>query len=232
MIATKFFSFALLASSAAAQNVSLRYMPLGDSITEATCWRALLWEMLQSTEFASVDWVGSGTFDFICGDMKYDRNNEGHSGYLATGIANLNLLTGWLKSNPADVITMHLGTNDIAYNRPTEEILAAFTTLVGVMRASNPRMKIIVAQIIPSTLPNLIPGIQSLNNAIPVWALGLTTLESPIWVVNQNKWFTGSDLRDGVHPNLAGDAKMANIWFPALSQALYYAKLDKLWGTA
>jgi lysophospholipase L1-like esterase len=145
MVATRFFSFALLVGAAAAQNVTLRYMPLGDSITEVICWRALLWEKLQSTEFASVDWVGSGTADFNCGDTKYDRDNEGHSGYLATAIADNKLLVGWLKNNPADVITMHLGTNDIAHNKPTEEILAAFTTLVGVMRASNPKMKIIVS---------------------------------------------------------------------------------------
>jgi hypothetical protein len=48
--------------------------------------------------------------------------------------------------------------------------------------------------------------------------------------VNQNIFFTDSDLRDGVHPNLAGDAKMANVWYPALIQALYIAKLDKLLG--
>lgn len=51
-------------------------------------------------------------------------------------------------------------------------------------------------------------------------------------MVNQNIFFTDSDLRDGVHPNAAGDAKMADVWYPALIQALYFAKLDKLLGTA
>lgn len=37
-----------------------------------------------------------------------------------------------------------------------------------------------------------------------------------------------ADLRDGVHPNLAGDEKMANVWYPALISALRAARADKL----
>jgi lysophospholipase L1-like esterase len=158
MVAAKLFSFALLAGAAVAQNVTLRYMPFGDSITEIICWRAMLWEKLQSTEFASVNWVGSGKTENNCGDTKYDRDNEGHSGFLAINIANNKQLVGWLKTNPADVITMHLGTNDIVQqNKPVDQIIAAFTTLVGVMRASNPNMKIIVRSLdgtIPAAHPN------------------------------------------------------------------------------
>lgn len=138
---------ALLAGSASAQGngTNLRYMPFGDSITEIVCWRAMLWEKLQGGPWASVDWVGSGRTENNCRNTRYDRDNEGHSGFLAINIANNRQLVGWLQRNPADVITMHLGTNDIVQqNRPTTQIIAAFTTLVEVMRASNPRMKIIV----------------------------------------------------------------------------------------
>lgn len=132
-------------SGAVAQSTGLRYMPFGDSITEIICWRAKLWEKLQDTEWATVDWVGSGKTENNCGDNKYDRDNEGHSGFLAIDIANRKQLVGWLEKNPADVITMHLGTNDIVQqNKAVTDIIAAFTTLVEVMRASNPNMKIIV----------------------------------------------------------------------------------------
>ncbi|KAK5637410.1 hypothetical protein RRF57_013122 [Xylaria bambusicola] len=145
MVSVKLLTCALLSSTVIAQNVTLRYMPFGDSITEIICWRAMLWEKLQSTEFASVNWVGSGRTDNNCGDSKYDRDHEGHSGFLAINIANNKQLVGWLQRNPADVITMHLGTNDIVQqNKPVNQIIAAFTTLVDVMRASNPNMKIIV----------------------------------------------------------------------------------------
>jgi lysophospholipase L1-like esterase len=135
----------LAASAAAAQNATLRYMPFGDSITEIICWRSKLWNKLQSTEWASVDFVGSGKTENSCRDTKYDRDNEGHSGFLAINIANQKQLVGWLQKNPADVITMHLGTNDIVQqSKSTTDIIAAFTTLVKQMRDSNPRMKIVV----------------------------------------------------------------------------------------
>ncbi|KAI1780745.1 carbohydrate esterase family 3 protein [Hypoxylon cercidicola] len=226
MIFNRILPLTVLLGATAAQNATLRYMPFGDSITEIICWRAMLWEKLKTTEWGSVDWVGSGKTENNCQDTTYDRDNEGHSGFLAIDIANRQQLVGWLRTNPADVITMHLGTNDIAQqNKPVNDIIAAFTTLVGVMRTSNPRMKIVVAQIIPISYGNYIPQIQSLNAAIIPWAQGLNTTESPIWVVDQ---YTGTDLRDGIHPNAAGDTKMMNVWYPALVNAFQAAQADKV----
>ena len=88
---------------------------------------------------------------------------------------------------------MHLGTNDVWNNIPAATILAAYGTLVDQMRASNPSMKILVAQIIPMTPGGCTwcpPGVAALNNAIPAWAAGKTTAQSPITVVDQ---FTGFD---------------------------------------
>ncbi|PSN68274.1 SGNH hydrolase [Corynespora cassiicola Philippines] len=230
MVSLKLLTTTLLASTTLAQNVTLRYMPFGDSITEIICWRAKLWQKLRSTEWASVDFVGSGRGENNCRDTQYDRDNEGHSGFLAINIANNKQLDGWLKTNPADVITMHLGTNDIVQqNKPVADIIKAFTTLVGTMRASNPKMKIVVAQIIPMGFGNFNTQIQSLNSAIIPWAQGLNSTASPIWVVDQYTGFSGTgDLRDGVHPNDSGDTKMLNVWYPALVRAFEEAKKEKL----
>jgi cellulase/cellobiase CelA1 len=102
--------------------------------------------------------------------------------------------------------------------------LAAFTKLVGQMRANNPNMKILVAQIIPmsaaacSTCP---ADVVELDNAIPGWAAGLTTAQSPIVVVDQWTGFDAvADTVDGVHPNNGGFQKMANRWYPPLAQVL------------
>ncbi|KAF2274945.1 SGNH hydrolase [Westerdykella ornata] len=230
MVSFKTLSVSLFVAAAAAQqNTTLRYMPFGDSITEIVCWRSKLWNKLQSTEWASVNFVGSGRTENNCRDNKYDRDNEGHSGYLAINIANQNQLDGWLKQNPADVITMHLGTNDIVQqNKAVNDIIAAFTKLVGTMRTHNPRMKIVVAQIIPLGFGNYNTKVQELNRAIPGWAQGLNKTESPIWVVDQYTGYSGTaDNRDSVHPNDSGDTKMMNVWYPALIKAFEAAKADK-----
>jgi hypothetical protein len=194
-------------------------MPLGDSITGAPgCWRALLWNRLQSTGYTNIDFVGTlGTQP--C-SMSYDGNNEGHAGFQAVGIADQNQLPGWLSATNPDIVMMHLGTNDIWGARSTSAIITAFGKLVDQMRANNPNMKIIVAKILPMTPSNCSACYQrvvDLNAAIPAWASGKSTTQSPIVVVDQWTGFnTATDTTDGVHPNSAGDKKMSDKWYPAL----------------
>jgi len=201
----------------------VRIMPLGDSITGSPgCWRALLWNQLQNAGFTDIDFVGTLPPQG-CG-VPYDGDNEGHGGILATNMANQNQLPPWLAATHPDIVIMHLGTNDVWSNLPPATILSAFTTLVTQMRASNPSMKILVAQIIPMNASNCAECAQrvvNLNAAIPAWAAGLSTAASPITVVDQFSGFVpATDTYDGVHPNDAGNVKIANRWYPALAAAL------------
>jgi lysophospholipase L1-like esterase len=202
---------------------SVRIMPLGDSITGSPgCWRALLWNQLQNAGYQNIDFVGTLPPPG-CG-IAYDGDNEGHGGYLATNIANQNLLPGWLSATHPDIVMMHLGTNDIWSNIPPATILTAFGKLVDQMRAGNPAMKILVAQILPMNPSNCSPcgqRVVNLNAAIPAWASSKSTAQSPITVVDQWTGFnTGTDTVDGVHPNDAGNRKMSAKWFGPLTQAL------------
>jgi lysophospholipase L1-like esterase len=202
----------------------VRIMPLGDSITGGPgCWRALLWDRLQRTGFTDIDFVGT-----IPGggcSVAHDGDNEGHGGFQATGIANQDQLPSWLSSTRPDIVLMHLGTNDIWNSTPTATILAAYSKLVDQMRAGKPNMKIVVAKIIPMTPSGCAwcpPGVAALNDAIPGWAAGKTTAQSPITVVDQ---FTGFDPvadtnGDGVHPDDSGFQKMSDRWYPALTRLL------------
>ena len=202
-------------------------MPLGDSITAGPgCWRAMLWHQLQTTGFTNIDFVGGVSDGGGCNPgYAYDLDHEGHGGYSATGIADNNQLPPWLDAARPDIVVMHLGTNDMWGGYiPTATKLAAFTKLVGQMRVNNPAMKIIVAQIIPmseaacSTCP---ADVVALNNAIPGWAAGLTTAQSPISVADVWTGFDAvADTVDGVHPNNTGFQKMANRFYPVLTRVL------------
>lgn len=59
-----------------------------------------------------------------------------------------------------------------------------------------------------------------LNAAIPSWATSESTPESPITVVDCNTGFTTGDLGDGVHPNDAGDHKIADAVSPVLQSVI------------
>ncbi|CAE7231779.1 unnamed protein product [Rhizoctonia solani] len=193
-----------------------KVMFLGDSITGSPgCWRALLWTQLTNAGKTNIDMVGTLPAQG-CG-IPYDGDNEGHGGYLATGIANQNLLPAWLSATTPDVVAMTLGTNDVWSSIAPATILEAFSKLVDQMRASKPTMKILVAQILPmnpSGCTDCNQRVIAFNSAIPAWAQNKSTSASPITVVNlYNGFNTTTDTYDGVHPNENGNAKIAASYY-------------------
>jgi lysophospholipase L1-like esterase len=211
------------ATATAAVAAPVRIMPLGDSITGSPgCWRALLWNRLQSNGFTNIDFVGTLPPQG-CG-VPYDGDNEGHGGILASGIVSQNLLPGWLAATNPNIVLMHLGTNDVWNGQSPTAILASYTTLVGQMRAANPNMTVLVAQIIPmnpSNCTTCAQGVVNLDAAIPAWAASLSTAQSPVVVVDQWTGFNdATDTGDGVHPNDSGNQKMSDRWYPPLAAAL------------
>ena len=58
--------------------------------------------------------------------------------------------------------------------------------------------------------------ITALNAAIPAWVQSQSTSNSPISIADCNTGFPTSDLRDGIHPNAAGDAIIASRIYPVL----------------
>src|SRR5574341_1010137 len=215
-----------LRPAAPTQAAAIKIMALGDSITGSPgCWRALLWNRLQNSGYTNIDFVGTLPPPG-CG-IPYDGDNEGHGGILATDIANQDHLPPWLAATNPDIVMMHLGTNDLfSATNTSEMVLAAYSKMVGQMRANNPNMQILVAQIIPmytatTGCADCYQRVINLNAAIPGWAAGLSTSQSPIIVVDQWTGFdTATDTGDGLHPNDAGNQKISGRWYPALSALL------------
>lgn len=208
-----FFTFqnAATAAYAAAANSTTKIMPLGDSITDCDFWRTLLFKKLTANGY-DVKFVGS------------QGTHEGHSGMLVTDLAATAKLADWLSSSNPDIVMMHFGTNDCWSGKGTAAILNAYTVLVDQMRANNPNMKIIVAQITPLH-PNddadYEARVKDLNTSMIDWAEKLSTGESPITLVDQYSGYdTSTDTYDGVHPNSSGSQKMCDKWYETLSTIL------------
>lgn len=214
----------LAPAAAAAPAVSpLRIMPLGDSITGSPgCWRAALWNRLRSAGHSNIDFVG--TLSQQGCPQAFDGDNEGHGGELVTNVANQNLLPARLSATRPDIVIMHFGTNDVWSSIAPDRILTAYTKLVTQMRASNPNMKILVAQIIPMNPTNCTGcarRVVDLNARIPGWTRATSTSRSPVTVVDQWTGFnTSGDTYDGVRPSASGNTKIAARWYPALAALL------------
>ena len=219
-----------------------RIMPLGDSTTASVCYRAQLWQMLTQSG-RTFQFIGSRNGDPGCNVSGYDRDNEGHGGYIVTDIlktagtgtrpggadtsdpyvSDARDLATWFDGRPADIVLMHFGTNDVWNNFTPANILNAYTAILNKLRMVNPNVRVMVAQIIPlqpSGCNDCPTRAQNLNAQIPAWAASNSTAASPITVVDQFTGFNpaqGQDTSDGVHPNASGSTKIAAKWFSALS---------------
>jgi lysophospholipase L1-like esterase len=73
----------------------------------------------------------------------------------------------------------------------------------------------------PPTCTECAARVVALNSAITAWAAAKNSTDSPITVVDCWTGFDDAkDTRDGVHPNDAGNQKLANSWYKPLVQSL------------
>jgi len=224
----------------------MRIMPLGDSTTASICYRSYLAQMLTAAGHTQYDFVGTRRGNPGCAFSAYDQDNEGHGGYIVSDIlkaagtgvrpsgadttdpflADSRDLATWFDGHPADIAIMHFGTNDVWNSAPIaaqrlQSILMAYDAILARLRANNPNVRLLVAQITPlnpAGCPACVANARALDDLIPGWATANTRSESPISVVDQ---FTGfdpaTDTADGVHSNNSGSMKIATNWFNALA---------------
>lgn len=217
----------------------VRVFPLGDSITHGgegyASWRYPLWQSL-TTAGANVNFTGS--LDTVFGAQPsaadypdyystFDRNHEGHWGFRTDEV--LAQLDAWVASAQPDVTMIHLGHNDVGQQGASGVTAAKanLQTIIARLRAANPAMKILIAQVIP--MSPMVGGsyganaaqISALNTQIMSLAASQDTVQSPVVVADL---FTGFDYAtltwDGVHPNRQGEARMAQCWLPALQRII------------
>ncbi|MGH8882329.1 MAG: SGNH/GDSL hydrolase family protein, partial [Stackebrandtia sp.] len=199
-------------------------MPLGDSITGSPgCWRSLLWNELVANAYDDVDFVGS-LKSVPCGD-DFDGDHEGHRGVRAIDAANKAMFTASFRTNRPDIVMMHFGTNDIWHGDPrANSILNAYSTLLEQLRAANPKVTLLVSQLIPMNPKDCVDcmdNVAALNTRIPDWVRQHGTKQSPVIAVDQWAGFdVAGDTRDGVHPNGSGTKKLAANWMAALRPVL------------
>jgi lysophospholipase L1-like esterase len=149
----------------------------------------------------------------------FDLDHEGHWGWRVDEV--LAQLDGWAKATKPDIVMIHLGTNDIAQQQDLKETVAELKQVITKLRSANPKVKVLVAQIIP--LQGSEARCQEFNGQIQILARQITTQQSPVVVVDQFTGFRaepGKDNYDGAHPNAIGEQKMAQRWLNALKPFL------------
>ena len=224
-----FLLHVLLGVQAKAQH---RIMALGNSITQSNSsyksYRYPLWQKLVNAK-VSFDFVGSmrnnSSGNPIWPDYQgqtFDQDHEGHWGWRADEILNGKSgsakLSDWLQGYMPDIVLLHLGTNDLIQGQGVNSTLEDLRQVVGVIRAKNPKVIVLLAKLIPSnTNTTWKAAIEAFNVLVPALAVELHRIESPVLLVDQFSGYNSYlDNHDGLHPNALGEEKMATKWFEAL----------------
>ncbi|MEN6517916.1 MAG: carbohydrate-binding protein [Methanospirillum sp.] len=234
-----------LAPLAVHADAVVKIMPLGDSITRGgpdadtpfASYRYYLDDSLRASGHGA-DFVGSLSSSYT--KFVFDQNHEGHGGYttgMMVGTSSFSPLAAWLAASPTpDIVLLHVGTNDALNGVPVATRLANVRSIIGLLRQKNPKVRVMVAQIIPTgnaTL-NRNSGLVDYNSALPSLAAGISTAASPVTVVDLSAGYAGvaDNQPDGIHPKATGERKMATAWQRALAPVLAAATPTRTTTTA
>jgi len=213
----KVFIFLLSLVAVKSPWAEITIMPLGDSITEGwetisvppenmNGYRKELFNHLTTSGY-DIDFVGSlenGSF--------VDTHHEGHGGWTDGQIAD-NVYT-FLNGNPADIVLLHIGTNQLSTSpSDVEDILneidrwetdSGKTVLVILAKIINREGHVCPA---PSTTTTFNSNVEAMALSRSDDRLVLVDMECSAGLNYL------SDMADYLHPNPTGYAKMADQWF-------------------
>lgn len=209
---------------------SSRIMLLGDSITYdwafsdmtdprpenvRSGYRNYLWYMLQNAAY-NVDFIGS----HVAGTAivpSFDPHNEGYTGWTTWQISDI--IYNRLIANPADIILLHIGTNDWSEN--TSGVNHILDEIDRYEQNYDHSIKVVLARIINSPLNyahlhNYNINLQSLADSRIKGGDDIVVVDMEYGAdINY-----GKDFQDSFHPNNTGYYKMAEVWFNSLNTIL------------
>ena len=192
-------------------------LALGDSITERTdSYRSVLVPALIDKGL-DVEFVGP----------KRDEISS-HAGYSGRNTNYLRSLSKQIYSEyPADIVLIHSGHNSFNKDEPVAGIIRDTAAIIENIRAINPEVQILLAQVIPSAKLPKYAYIPELNEALASLAQRLREGGVRIRLVNQADGFDcwADTHADMVHPNASGAKKIAEKWMAALLPALGHTEL-------
>ena len=218
---------------------TVRIMPLGDSITHGAnthstspvnpssiAYRGPLWTKLSEGNY-TVDFVGSQTAgdDYLSTDSTFDMNHEGYDGVHADWIANNvnTFLTDDITGEVlADVVLLHIGTNDLVAGEDPLVTVSDVTDILDNIDSVDTEIEVVIARII--NRQTFDQNTSDYNDALEAMVLDRMLNGDDIVIVdmeNDAGIDYSTDMNDTLHPNDAtGYPKMAELWYSALKTVI------------
>jgi lysophospholipase L1-like esterase len=208
-------------------------LPLGDSITygvgssDKGGYRTFLWKDFVRNGY-KVRFVGS----LSNGPDDINIHHEGHPGWRIDQISS-HVIT-WLLLYRPQIILLFIGTNDILQRDDVSHAPNRLSFLISRIILILPRSTLIVASVTPLDNSKLYArlhpsfpssfdfnaNILAYDAAIPAIVRSEVVLGKHVQYVDMYDAVPLSDVGDGIHPDDAGYARMANVWYAALVKLL------------
>jgi lysophospholipase L1-like esterase len=220
----------------------IRIMPLGDSITEGSpscvnpdddnhsvSYRKALWDKLVAAGY-KFEYVGSRS---LGGAILSDPDNEGHGGWCADGCSSpygeiLTSVYGFLVNNPADVVLLHIGMNDLeAGSASASEVSAILDEIFRYGQDQNRDIWVILALILHQAEPSCFFCQETATYNSAVNQMAQTRKQNGVKIVIVDiengagidyRLYPTGDMCDSIHPYVTGYQKMADVWFNGFQQ--------------
>lgn len=202
----------------------IKIMPLGDSITyglgssssnDDASYRGFLQRYLDAAGI-SYDMIGSqrrGIQDRI------DTDNEGHSGWRIDQV--VAQVPTWFSAAKPDVVLLYIGMNDMNQNYQLTTAPTRLSSLIDLVRANAPGVKIVVGTIFESKDTALQTRISAYDVSVRQVVANQAAEHSDVWLAEMGGLFNpATDLADRLHPNASGYFKMAGVWASVLTEIL------------
>ncbi len=220
LVLSPFISSAQEAAPAKGKTITI--MPLGDSITEGGSFNVYRYPLMEKLRAAGYDvaYVGSKSSNPVKDSPLGELRHEGYGGKSVGDLAGK--FRELYTQNPADILLIHSGHNQFADKGPVPDMLKHTRFIITTARTINPKVTILLGQVITSGKLPKYSYIPEFNLALKVLADELNTQEQPVILVNHAEsfdWQTDT-VGDHVHPNAKGAEKMAVKWFETLKKVL------------
>ncbi|MGK4008046.1 SGNH/GDSL hydrolase family protein [Sorangium sp. So ce1036] len=199
-----------------------KILPLGDSITDGVGvqggggYRIDLFKKARAAG-QNITFVGSLLNGPAMVDgVAFPRNHEGHSGWRINQIAGL--VPNPALQSGAHIVLLMAGTNDVIQNDDLATAPQRLGALLDKLVAAAPDALVVVAKLIPVSFSDA--AVIRYNDALDAVVEARASAGHHVMLVDMHTGFPTSELPDGVHPNQAGFARMANVWYAAIGDLL------------
>ena len=225
--------------------MTLRILPLGDSITRGTYWSGPTGPGPQGGWRAELERLldaAGCTHRFVGDETTWSAgmrspNHQGIGGWGLEGIlkgataahASSRPLAEILACHRPDVVLLMAGTNDLAW-LPGEAVLARLEAVIRAIHTALPDCCILVSSVLPRTVGRYGPdgmhastaeavaATAAFNRSLPASREGWRAAGLPVQDADAAAAVLDAerDLVDHVHPDQETQVRMAGLWFAAL----------------